>query len=375
MEDKSFETLAAEIKQHIVDMKTAAATAAVDGVKSLYERRIAELEDQLSKVGQKTAAPQSQSAVLDAVRENWAQIEAYNNKKATSASFELKTLISETAVGSATSGVLNPMRIPGIIPGAVYPSPVRGLLPVFQTSNNAVDFVKENVFTNAASPQTEGSAKGESAITFTTGSALVQTIATWIPATRQVMADMEGLAQYIQTRLTYGLGRIEEYELLFGDNTGVHLNGLATQATAYATTYNQVGDTHLDKLRHAILQAEVAGYPPDGIIVHPENWHEIELIKNAASNVGNYVVGNPAGMQLGKSIWGIPVVSTTSMVNGKFLVGSFRMGAAIYQREGLQVDISTEHSTYFTENKVAVRIEERMTLAVFRPASFIYGAF
>jgi HK97 family phage major capsid protein len=340
-------------------------------------RRFKGLEDEIGtlKSASKPVSHQSHSTVLDAVRENWPQIDAYNTKKATSASFELKTLISESAVGSATSGVLNPMRVPGIVPGAAYPSPVRGLLPVFQTANNAVDFVKENVLTNAASPQTEGNAKGESAITFTTANALVQTIATWIPATRQVMADMEGLAQYIQTRLTYALGRIEEYELLFGDNTGVHLNGLATQATAYTTGYNQVGDTSLDKLRHAILQAEVAGYPPDGIIVHPEGWHEIELIKNAASNIGNYVVGDPSGMQLGKSIWGIPVVSTTSMVNGKFLVGSFRMGAAIYQREGLQVDISTEHSTYFTENKVAVRIEERLTLVVFRPASFIYGAF
>lgn len=291
------------------------------------------------------------------------------------ASVEVKTLIDSSALGSATSGVLNPMRVPGIVPLAEFQLKVRGLFPVYPTSNNAIDFVKENVLTNAASPQTEGSAKAESADTFTTGTAVVRTIATWIPATRQALADMPGLAQFVERKLVYGLNRTEEYELLFGDNTGVHLNGVCTQATAYATAYNQSGDTALDKLRHAILQAEVEGYPADGIVVHPENWHDIELIKSEASNVGRYVVGNPSGQQLGKSVWGIPVVVTNQMVNGKFLVGGFSMGAAIYQSQGVTIDISTENEDYFLKNKVAIRVEERIALAVFRPASFIYGSF
>jgi hypothetical protein len=31
---------------------------------------------------------------------------------------------------------------------------------------------------------------------------------------------------------------------------------------------------------------------------------------------------------------------------------------------------STEHSTYFTENKVAILAEERLALAVYRPSAF-----
>jgi hypothetical protein len=41
----------------------------------------------------------------------------------------------------------------------------------------------------------------------------------------------------------------------------------------------------------------------------------------------------------------------------------------------MELAISTEHSTYFTENKIAVRAEKRVALVVYRPASFIFGSF
>jgi HK97 family phage major capsid protein len=42
----------------------------------------------------------------------------------------------------------------------------------------------------------------------------------------------------------------------------------------------------------------------------------------------------------------------------------------VIRREAITVTMSTEHSTYFTENKVAILAEERLGLAVFRPSAF-----
>ena len=44
--------------------------------------------------------------------------------------------------------------------------------------------------------------------------------------------------------------------------------------------------------------------------------------------------------------------------------------AQIFRRSGISVDTSNSHDTFFQYNKVAVRAEERLALAVYRPAAF-----
>lgn len=69
-------------------------------------------------------------------------------------------------------------------------------------------------------------------------------------------------------------------------------------------------------------------------------------------------------------IWGLPVRITTAETENTALVGAFRPMAQVYEREGITVTVSTEHSTFFVENKVAILAEERLALACYRPAAF-----
>lgn len=287
--------------------------------------------------------------------------------------FERKTLIDSTALGSGVAGVIMPQKVGGIIPGAEVDLRMRDILPSGQTGSNAVFFVKENAFTNSASPQTEGSAKGESALTFTTDTAPVRTIAHWIPVTRQALDDMRELAGYVNRKLIYGLKLKEDDELLNGSGSGLHLSGLTTEATAFDTALMvpaSAGWNKADVIRRAIQQLESANETPaDFIVLNPVNWADIELTK---ATTYEYVAGN-AFNPLSKRLWGKPVITTNAMASGHFLVGS-SMQAQIWDRMGVEVAISTEHSTYFTENKVAIRVEERLALAVYRPSAFIYGS-
>lgn len=291
---------------------------------------------------------------------------------------EEKTLIDSTTIGSSTSGILTPQRVPGLVTLGLRELRMRNLLATFQTTKNAIEFVKENVFTNNASPQADGGAKGESALTFTIDNAPVRTIAHWIPASRQVLDDFAELMSYIDFRLMYGLKHREDYEILLGDGLGVHLSGLVTEATAYAGTYFAASDTKIDMLRHAILEvnAGTQEFPVDGIVLHPANWQEIELIKTeeGGANKGQYIMGGPANTAA-PTIWGKPVVVTTAMPLGKFLVGSFQLGAALFDRMDAVIDVSTENEDYFIKNKVAIRAEERVAMPVYRPSAFRYGTF
>ena len=111
--------------------------------------------------------------------------------------------------------------------------------------------------------------------------------------------------------------------------------------------------------------------------MHRVDCASIDLIKteNGGANKGAYVVGDPlGGTQLVKTYWSRPVVSTNAMPAGRFLAGDFGM-AIIGDRMGAVVDISTEHADYFTSNKVAIRAEERLSLACLRPSAFRFGSF
>lgn len=86
------------------------------------------------------------------------------------------------------------------------------------------------------------------------------------------------------------------------------------------------------------------------------------------------MLGGPANMAT-PTLWDLPVVTTTAVGSGMFLVGAFQAQALLLDREEAMVEISAEHSDYFTKNLVAIRVEERVGLAFFRNDGFVYGTF
>lgn len=288
-----------------------------------------------------------------------------------------KTTITSSAVGSSTPGILVPDRLPGIITPGVRRLRVRDLVTRIPTESSAIEWLKENAFTNAASPVAETISKPESALTFTIDNIPIRTIAAWLPAAKQILADFKLLGAYINTRLMNGLMDVEDYELVAGDGTGQHISGMIPEATAYDTARNVTGDTKLDTLNHAISQMEGVLQEADGIIINPRDWRTIQLLKTnegSVANNGAYLMGGPQGT-ISPVVWGLPVALTTAMTTGKFLVGSFKRHCYLFDRMSAQIDISTEHSDYFVRNMVAIRAEERIGFAVTRTDAIIYGTF
>jgi HK97 family phage major capsid protein len=163
---------------------------------------------------------------------------------------------------------------------------------------------------------------------------------------------------------------VEENQLLLGGGTGTDLNGIYTQATAYsASTLTISSPTAIDTLRVALLQASLAEFPATGIVLHPTDWANIELTKTTD---GAYLFANPQS-NASQTLWGLPVVATTAITEDKFLVGSFNLGAQIFDRWDADVLISTEDSDNFRKNLVTILAEERLALAVYRPEAFIKG--
>jgi HK97 family phage major capsid protein len=292
-----------------------------------------------------------------------------------SVSIKVGSIHAAVTSGNGSAGdLIVPQRLPGIIAPPNQRLFLRDLLNWGRTTSNSVEYVKETGFTNNAAPVAENPSnpKPESDITFDLDSEKVITIAHWIRASKQVLADVSMLQSYIDGRLLYGLKLREEAQLLRGSGSGLNIHGILPQASAYANPGVMVqNETMIDRLRIAMLQAELAEYAADGIVLNPIDWTQIELTKTADNA---YLFATPRGLAA-PGLWGRPVVSTQAMDHSEFLVGAFALGAQGWDREDANITVSNQDRDNFVKNMVTILCEERVGLTVYRPEAFVAGDF
>lgn len=283
--------------------------------------------------------------------------------------FATKAIVNVTSDLASAGDLIAPDRLAGILAVPTRRLTVRDLITPGTTGSNLIQYVKETGFQNMAATVAEGTLKPKSDITFDLVSSSVVKIATYVKASTEILADAAMLQSYIDQRLRYMLSFVEEAQLLNGSGVGNNLNGIYTQATAYAAPIVIAGPTRIDVLRLALLQAELAEFPSTGIVLHPSDWAAIELQKDTT---GAYIFANPQSLAT-PSLWGRPVVGTQAMTMDSFLVGAFKLGAQVFDRLQANVMVSTENEDDFIKNMVTILAEERLGLAVYRPQAFVKG--
>ncbi len=281
--------------------------------------------------------------------------------------------VPRAAITTATGGSLVPTeRVPGIVAPPQRRLTIRDLVAPGTTESNSIEYVRETGFTNNAATVAENTAKPYSDLKFELATANVRTIAHLFKASRQMLDDAPALQSYIDARARYGLLMAEEAQLLYGNGTGANLQGLMTVAQLFAAPagVTVVGEQRIDRLRLALLQAELAEFPSDGIVLNPIDWAAIELTKD---NEGRYIIGQPQDGTTPR-LWNRPVVSTQAMVQNDFLVGAFKLGSQIFDRMEIEVLISTENDKDFENNMATIRAEERLAFAIYREEAFVTGS-
>lgn len=364
---------------------------ATDEVKAKADELLAtqtKLSDAQQKLSEKLEVLETRNHDLEqklASRRGGGEDERKSVGQQVSESEDLKMFVKNGARGSVRIGInqaitsatgsagdlIAPQRETEIVGLPRRQMTIRNLIPAGRTSSNLIEYVKMITRTNNARVVSEGAQKPESNYVYEKDDAPVRTIAHWVHVSRQAMDDAAQLQTEVDGELRYGLDFAEELEILKGDGTGQHLEGLVPAATAYSAPFAVSGETMIDTLRLALLQASLAEYPADGIVLHPSDWTRIELLKDGENR---YLWANPRGTNA-PGLWGRAVLETQAMDEDEFLVGAFRMAATIYDRMDAEVLVSSEDRDNFIKNMLTVRAEKRLALAVKRPGALVTGDF
>lgn len=280
-----------------------------------------------------------------------------------------------SAMPSGTPGSFGTVQRDPIVVPPMRTRRVRDLFPSRTTTAAVIEYFRMTGFTNNAGPVAErdGSAfaaKPQSSFTFVGEQAPVRTLAHWEAAHRNVLADEPQLRSIIDNELLYGLRLQEDEQILNGDGSGENLTGIMQTSgiQSYDWSDGVVKDNKADALRRAATLSFLAYYEPTGIVLHPNDWEDIELSKD---DNGQYLVAVSVALGGEPRLWRIPVVDTPAMTEGKALVGAFGTGAQLYDREQASIRISEQHADFFVRNAIVVLAEQRLALAVKRPEAFV----
>jgi HK97 family phage major capsid protein len=252
-----------------------------------------------------------------------------------------------------------------------------------QTSKTSLRYMVEGTATSGAAGVAEGATKPQSTLGLTSTDEPIKKIATTLKVSDEMLEDAPAIQSYINGRLTLFVRIEEERQLIRGTSGGNEVQGLLTSRSVpvYAGG-TAVGNRAVQLFKAMNGLRGSAFLEPDWMVLHPTDYEAIRLLTDTAGQFfgggpfqGPYGTGSnlsATGQVTGAqdSIWGKPVHITATIGAGTAIVGTSSSGQ-VWRRGALSVEATNSNEDDFLKNLVAIRAEERLGLAVYRPTGFV----
>jgi HK97 family phage major capsid protein len=293
------------------------------------------------------------------------------------------TLLEGAGGGGGGIAATVPQVVPGVVDKLFQRLTIADLLMSGQATTNSIRYVVEGTATSGAAGVAEGGTKPESTLGMTTTDEPIKKIATLLPVSEEMLEDAPAIQSYINGRLTLFVRIEEERQLIRGTSGGNEVQGLLTSRSVPVYAGGTAAGNKAVQLFKAMNGLRGSAFlEPDWTIMNPTDWQDIRLLTDTA---GQFFGGGPFQGPYGNGqnrdasnqnnaaadvVWNKPVYVSSAVGAGTAIVGT-QSSAQVWRRGGMRVDASNSHSTYFQLNLVAIRAEERVGLAVYRPGGFV----
>ena len=252
-----------------------------------------------------------------------------------------------------------------IVEGYRRPLLISDLFGTERISGNALTyFVESSTVEGGPAFTTEGNEKPMMSFGDPTAvTVALRKIASYMKVTDELVADAPWLADAINGRGMY------QHELKVENDLLTTLSGTSGLGTASLLTPDGI-------FKAMMTVQNNSGFAPDAIVINPTDYQNIRLRKDSNGQYygGGFMSGayGNGGIVEQPPIWGLRTVVTSAVAVGTCYVGAFKLGASIIRKDaGMAVDIAYQNEDDFIKNLVTIRIEERLALAVRRPAAFV----
>lgn len=249
-----------------------------------------------------------------------------------------------------------------VVEGTRIPLVIRDLFGAETISGSTLVYLVEGAIQGAPAVTAEGNEKPQVHFADPTPKTVsLAKVACHIKESDEYINDYPFLASAINGRLLYELGLVEQGKLV---TDLLATSGIQTGTYAATGTATDIAD--------AILQAAMdvqasTGFAADAIAMNPADWYILRVGKDGDDR---YYGGGYFGDQSIPNLWGIPVCVSASITSGTVIVGAFKTCASVVQNGGVSVEAVNTNEDDFVKNLMTIRAEERLALAVRRPAGF-----
>jgi HK97 family phage major capsid protein len=246
-----------------------------------------------------------------------------------------------------------------------------------RATSNIISWVYQSGKEGAAGGTAEGDTKNQIDFNLVVASQSVVKRTAFIKVSTEMLDDIDFIESEINNELLRELNKDVELTAYSGNGTAPAMNGVRTTATAFAA-----GDFALavdnaneaDVLTVAINQIAIADQPePTAILCHPTDIAKLLVIKVSATDK-RYV--DRLQMVAGQlSLDGIPIIKTTLVTAGTYLVGAFNL-ATLYDLGTLSVQMGIDGNDW-TKNLRTIIAEYRGAMVVKNNdrTAFVKGTF
>ena len=345
-------------------------SAAIEAVKTAQANLDAALEAEkmLEALGApEQKAPDQDDAPARTVGENFVKVvkAAAPGKRFQVIAPEFKTY-SDIQKTPSTSGVsaFATTYDRNVVEAARTPIVIRDLFGAETISGSTLVYLTEGAIEGAPAATNEGAKKPQVHFADPTPHTVsLSKIAAFIKESDEYINDYAFLASAINGRLLYHHQLVVQNTLVSAlkGTSGIGDNDDTWTASSTAT---ELADLIL---KEAMDLQNASGFPADAIVMNPATWYSLRVAKDGEYR---YYGGGFFGAQNVPNLWGIPVCVTTAVDADEIIVGAFKACASVVTNGGVSIEAVNTDQDDFVKNLMTIRCEERLALAVRRPAGF-----
>lgn len=247
------------------------------------------------------------------------------------------------------------------------------LLPQGTTTKGSVIYPKENGGEGGAATWVTGSGnKPAMDFDFTSQTAFVKWIAGTVTIDREMLDDLDWMTSYLQSKMLISLKVAENNFILNGTSDSNPVQGLLDAATPYDGTLSAPVDKIVDAAYGQIPEDTFEFYQGNTAILNVRDAVKIGLNKALGSGEYDLPSGTVVFQNGALSVAGLQMATTTQLGADNFLTFD-KTAVLLINRLKPELRIF-EDATLAKQNKIMMRIEERITLAIFNDDAIVSGS-